>query len=218
MASVLFLSPFAGAETCQKAHEVKLSPHTVKYTKRVRQPGDNIRVGGKQYKIVRLPFVEFRSGRRYSITMPTPMEDNDPTSIRGWSGPTWSVTTSHRTGPNCSDVHVSGREDTENRLAISEIRTTSAINDEEGRHPEYEAYGIHRSIRQVSLPLSTQINHTYVEFSLLLTLMEIPWTETPPENWDLTDDIDFDDLRHSRSQPMINQLNTLVDFIYIEEM
>jgi hypothetical protein len=200
--ALLSLSGLANADKCPLSEDgsQRLSPHKIKYKLIEYEPGRTFTVSGRKYVMMRVPFTEFGSDKRYAVNYPARM----------YSGASYTAFgIRHIKAEACSDVAIQGLINPSHKLGFQEASTTQQLlgSSEEGSLDV---------LRSTFVSLVSQIGETRLSLNISTEEYETGKIPLPPGDADSTDNLDWSALNHD---PFTLQkiLQTLVSRVYISE-
>lgn len=169
--------------------------HSISYSARPSNIGDEIIFLGHTYRMIKVPFVEFATGERYTLMYP---EEAQPSGDVFFS----FVNTWHeRIAEPCVTTSVAGYPA---RIFVNEIRRTRVSNN--GSTPSESSYTI-------DVLLNIVVNETVVQLEVRINSLEQEQTVAIGD-YDFSDDLDTAFMLHR--DDLIFAADDLIDYIVIQ--
>ncbi len=173
------------------------SPHSISYAAKSATVGELISLGGNNYRMIKVPFVEFKSGDQYTILFPVQVTE---------SGKIQSYFSTQHTSADttCSNGTVSGYP---------------AFNAQiyENRNLLFNNTGFSASTSNLTFTYSASIKVGETNISLSLSAnTEETSTNVVIDDYDFSDDYDTSAMTHSGAQ--VTVLDDLLDYVQISKV
>jgi len=186
-----------GTSNCPASDGWWSSPHSISYTAKSATVGELISLGDSTYRMIKVPFVEFKSGDKYTILFP--VQESQSGQIQSY------FSTQHTSDDTaCSNSTVSG---------------FPAFNAQvyENRNLLFNNTGFSASTSQLTLTYTSSIKVAETNISLSLSVnTEETSTNVTTNDYDFSDDFDTSTMTHSAAQ--VTVLDDLLDYVQISKV